>query len=76
MRPKNAPSHGPWLPISTAPVNGTVLLVRTREGYHLAHYVPGEPKGWIEQSGGYLLTETTTGLPTHWMSLPSLPSSE
>ena len=76
MRSKTAQSQSPWQPINTAPVDGTVLLVRTRKGCHLACHVPGEPEGWMEQSGAYMLLEDTTGLPSHWIPLPSLPNSD
>jgi hypothetical protein len=62
-----------WRSIGTAPTDETVVLVWTRTGYHLALYVIGPPRGWMEKDAAYLLTEGTTGLPTHWMPLPPPP---
>ncbi len=62
-----------WQPIATAPRDGTVVLVWTRTGCHLAACVAGQPEGWMEKDANYLLTEDTTGLPTHWMPLPLPP---
>ena len=66
-----------WRPIDSAPRDGTVVLVWTREGCQLACYYlghSGRPGGWVEKDANYLLTEDTTGLPTHWMPLPAAPS--
>ena len=64
-----------WQPIDTAPKDGTVVLVWTRTGYHLAVYFMVQPEGWMEKDGNYLLAEDTTGLPTYWMPLSVPPSS-
>ena len=64
-----------WQPVETAPKDGTVVLVWTRTGPHLAAYLRLRPEGWMEKDGSYLLTEDTTGLPTHWMPLPVPPAS-
>ncbi len=64
-----------WQPVETAPKDGTVVLVWTRTGPHLAAYLGRRPEGWMEKDGSYLLTEDTTGLPTHWMPLPVPPAS-
>jgi hypothetical protein len=65
--------HRLWQPIESAPRDGTVVLVWTREGYHLASYFTGRFGGWVEKDAHYLLTEDTTGLPTHWVPLPPAP---
>ena len=66
-----------WQCIDGTPRDGTVVLVWTREGCQLACHYPGHsgrPGGWVEKDANYLLTEDTTGLPTHWMPLPAAPS--
>ena len=65
--------HRLWQPIESAPRDGTVVLVWTREGCQLASYFTGQPGGWVEKDAWYRLTEDTTGLPTHWMPLPAAP---
>ena len=62
-----------WQSIESAPRDGTTILVWTREGCQLASYFAGRPGGWVEKDAYYLLTEDTTGLPTHWMPLPAAP---
>ncbi|MCH6203889.1 hypothetical protein L3V16_08535 [Brucella ciceri] len=72
-----------WLPIESAPKDGTVILVyREDAGVFTAHYVEEDahlsspmnpPEGdfyWFSTSGDDL----TNDMPTHWRPLPSAPS--
>lgn len=74
-----------WLPIESAPEDGTVILVyRDDAGVFTAHYVEEDahlssplnpPEGdfyWFSTCGDDL----TGDMPTHWRPLPSAPSQE
>lgn len=61
-----------WMPIESAPKDGTKVLV-AEAGYWLAvaAYIPAH-SGWIEtEASGLKLNQ-----PTHWMPLPAIPSQE
>ena len=70
-----------WQPISTAPKDGTNVVVyarrdskgvirRTRRACYInvAHYEKGY--GWLTSPGDY------TVIPTHWLPLPPPPSAD
>ena len=72
-----------WQPISTAPKDGTRLMLYgcefRRHWYGTGYYfkgVPGDGEGWIAHS---FLTQphndsSGTFQPSHWMPLPEPPS--
>jgi hypothetical protein len=79
-----ADAHCRWFDISTAPEDGTVILVyRPDQGVFCAHYVEEDahlsnymnpPEGdccWFSVTGDDL----TNDMPTHWRPLPPPPSS-
>lgn len=67
-----------WQPISTAPRDGTNILLRWGiDGVSQAKYVPGLPHPWkfIDTNDGvtWLVNHCIDGLggPSHWMPMPS-----
>lgn len=72
-----------WLPISTAPRDGSNILIRFgRDGASQAKYVPGVPHPWkfIDTNDG--ITWLINGArddeygPSHWMPMPSTTEPE
>lgn len=75
-----------WLPIDSAPKDGTVILAyRPDQGVFAAHHVDHgdflglpedewEQPGWWTTDGGDLSSPDL--MPTHWMPMPEPPSSE
>ena len=65
--PNNTALFGTWLPIETAPEDGSeVLLYQPNAGMQVSWYgydPDNEELGWYRFS------------PTHWMPLPSLPNT-
>ena len=60
-----------WLPIETAPKNGTRILLAGRwkwEGVNPARWIGAPHNGWHKDDGCYF------DQPTHWRHLPSPPS--
>jgi hypothetical protein len=58
-----------WMPISTAPKDGTVIILLAGK------WLSGE---WEVRSGTFLATRwpfVGSGMPTHWMPLPPPPES-
>lgn len=70
-----------WLPIATAPKDGTCVLLRSKSGYvnrpyrcHVGRWATSSypsPRGWWEQGEGFHLDGDE---PTHWMALPAPPA--
>lgn len=69
-----------WLPIETAPKDGTVIggwrptqpgnIVRIKWAHHLA--MPGQPLCWVTATKSIAISH----LPTYWMPLPAAPDPE
>jgi hypothetical protein len=59
-----------WLPIDTAPRDGSQVLVWAGDEMHLAFYVP-ERSVWMQKDGEFVLISDRS--PTHWMRLPAPP---
>lgn len=61
-----------WKPISTAPKDGTEVLllvpIRHKKGlYHIGSYFFGDDGRWWNNIDNFVSS------PTHWMSRPNLP---
>lgn len=81
---------GGWQDISTAPKDGTDVLIWNCEGAEIAHWAPKEDDGpdqpgcdegwhgtyaWPGRSWGTRLQSFPQGQPTHWMPLPASPTT-
>jgi hypothetical protein len=89
---RSEPSTAGWLPISTAPKDGTEIWAYTTEGYQrVVHWQedqgpssddPGHDAGWASDCGGtypgffYHEPQPPHDPPLHWMPLPPAPSQE
>jgi len=61
-----------WLPIETAPRDGTsVLLYDSEEGIGVGHWVEGDDEFGVDRF--WVAFTTTCSSPTHWMPLPEPP---
>lgn len=63
--------EGRWLPIATAPKDGTPILVWRADGVHVARWRVLYGKGFWDQP--YLRLRHRKPAPTHWMKLPESP---
>jgi hypothetical protein len=66
----NPPSCLTWLPIETAPKNGTEIIGWSkRHGVHVGPLAPYKRPEMPKRDGGWFK-------PSHWMPIPSLPNTE
>ena len=64
-----APCSAGWLPIETAPKDGTeVMGWSKRHGYHIGPVAPYKKPEMPKRRGGWFQ-------PSHWMPLPSEPNA-
>lgn len=65
-----------WLPIDTAPRDGTEILIRTNVGVVTAwlHAEAGECNQWVCYDDLFAI-DADDGRVTHWMPLPSSPNN-
>jgi hypothetical protein len=64
--------RGAWMPIGSAPTDGTHVLVTNGKETSVVHWFGNE--GWqlsVNQRGEY--SEWVWSRPTHWMPLPKPP---
>lgn len=79
-RVKRKPPASPWQPIETAPKDGTVILITTRDWLADASLplVParwiavGHETGWVDSSRDPRYDWCPLLSPTHWMPIPKL----
>ena len=67
-----------WLPIETAPMDGTtvdLLINGTRAADYFWRQAPGSTAGWRYWIPGGIILLDLTSPPTHWRPLPCSPSS-
>ena len=65
--------HESWMPIDSAPKDGTTVLVWSGGDMHLAFYV-ADQNVWMQKDYELLLVGCK-GPPSHWMPLPASPRS-
>lgn len=70
-----------WMPIETAPKDGTRIILGSAEGAWMAEYRPVYPSGYRPENPWFsvMLNRDHMGRfpsakPTHWMPLPAAPS--
>ena len=64
-------SRWSWLPIESAPKDGTTVLVWAGNEAHLAFYIP-EQGVWMHKDCEFVLTAERAE-PSHWMAVPPPP---
>ena len=72
-----------WLPIETAPQNGTYVLVSNGSGVWVAKYKAVYQSGWkpdcpwqsMMLNHDHIPRAKQRGRPTHWMPLPEAPNA-
>ena len=77
--------YGEWLPIESAPRDGTRILVWVDKRSHLVYWSDNAPFEFFEVDKGWVLHDCEDGHysksleedePTHWMPLPTFKESE
>jgi len=63
----------PWLPIETAPKDGTEIDVWAGERVTNAHFRNGEWREWSQGEFGYSDWRRIREQVTHWMPIPQAP---